>query len=84
MRLSDLKTQAQEHYRERLDWTTEPWFGGSAWADVDHHVVSVMVDPPTGNPHIAEVWPDGSRPLPETGEMEAPTLEPAMQMVMQL
>lgn len=53
MRLADLKAQAQEHYSTPLDWTDLPGFGGAAWADVDHHTISVMVDPPAGNPHIA-------------------------------
>lgn len=83
-RLPDLKHDAEAFYGLPLNWHDSPEFGGSAWADVDHHVVSVMVEPPGDNPHIAQVWPDGSRPLPETEEMETPILEPAMQMVMQL
>ena len=54
-RLADLKEQAQEHYAERLQWNDEHYYGGCSYANVDHHVVSVMVDPPKGQPHIAVV-----------------------------
>lgn len=62
-RLADLKAQAQEHYTERLDWVTCSEFGGSAWADVDHHTVSVMCDPPGDNPHIAVIRGGRQYPL---------------------
>ena len=84
MRLADLKREAEQFYSLKLDWIDHPDFGGSAYADVDHHTVSVMVEPPAGQPHIAQVWADGSNPLPDADEPEPPTLETAMQMVMQL
>ena len=64
MTLSELKREAQRHYAERLFWTDTPEFGGSAWADVDHHTVSVMVDPPPGNPHICAIRGGKQEPLP--------------------
>ena len=80
-RLTDLKREAEQFYGLSLHWTDSPRFGGSSWADVDHHTVSVMVEPPGQNPHIAQVWPGRSNPLPAAHEPEAPTLE---QAVMQL
>ena len=65
-RLADLKAQAQEYYAETLAWTDLPAFGGSAWADVDHHTISVMVAPPPGNPHIAVIRAGRQQPLPAT------------------
>jgi len=84
-RLADLKAEAQEHYKQKLAWTDSPEFGGSSWADVDHHTVSVMVDPPTGNPHIARVWNDRQEALVDVPEMEdMPTLATAFQLAFEL
>jgi hypothetical protein len=71
VRLADLKAQAQEHYRERLDWNDSSEFGGSAWADVDHHTISVMAEPPAGNPHICIVRAGRQEPLEETQQESA-------------
>ena len=83
-RLADLKARAQEHYAERLDWTDLPGqFGGSAWADVDHHTISVMVNPPPGNPHIAVIRDGQQEPLIKAPILEA-SLDTAYQLAMEL
>jgi len=74
-RLADLKAQAQEHYRAPLHWIDAT--PTHAWADVDHHVVSVMVDPPEGQPHIVIIRGRHTEPL-------KPTLETARQLAFKL
>jgi hypothetical protein len=73
--LAELKAEAQRQYVEALQWTDLTHFGGSAWADVDHHTVSVMVQPPDGNPQIAVVRGGEQYPLD--------LFERAYQMVME-
>jgi hypothetical protein len=75
-RLADLKVEAQRHYAESLQWTDLPHFGGHAWADVDHHTVSVMVRPPAGNCQIAVIRDGQQYPLD--------MFERAYQMAMEL
>jgi len=90
IRLADLKAAAQEHYTEPLQWMDLSYFGGSSWADVNHHVVSVMVDPPPGNAHIVLIRGGKQEPLealPEaegTRKVEQPPLFGAGQMVLEL
>lgn len=83
MRLADLKARAQEHYAERLSWTDSSRFGGSAWADVDHHTVSVMVAPPAGNPYIAVIRDGLQVPLVDVPAMDT-TLQMAYQLAMEI
>jgi len=51
--LRELKAHAQALYPEPLNWYDSGH--GSAYADVDHHVISVLVDPPEGTPHICAI-----------------------------
>lgn len=83
-RLANLKADAQRHYTEPLDWHDRPQFGKSAWADVDHHTVSVMVNPPAGCWQIARVWSDHSEPLVGAPQMEPLTLAEICQLAMKL
>lgn len=47
-----LIAEVERHYGT-LDWSREPWFGGSARADLpDGGYVSVMVEPPENTEHI--------------------------------
>jgi hypothetical protein len=80
--LAELKEEAQRHYTLPLRWTDLPHHGGSAWADVDHHTVSVMVKPPAGNPQIVRIQGGRQEPL----EVIEPTdmFATAFQMEMEL
>lgn len=74
-RLAELKAEAQRHYDEPLEWHDTPW--GHSWADVDHHTVSVLVQPPAGTPHIAVIRDGTQAPL-------VVTLDTAYQLAMKL
>ena len=65
MRLADLKALVQEHYTEHLAWADEHYYGGCSYAEVDHHTVCVMVEPPKGQPHICRVIGRRQEPLDE-------------------
>ena len=63
-RLAELKEEAQRHYAVPLKWTDVPTFpGGHAWAEVDHHIVSVMAQPPAGNSQIVIIRDGKQEPL---------------------
>jgi hypothetical protein len=80
--LTELKEEAQRHYTLPLRWTDLPHHGGSAWADVDHHTVSVMVEPPAGNPQIVRIQGGRQEALKAVGPVDM--FASAFQMAMKL
>lgn len=51
--LLDLRLQVERTIGKSLSWTTDDFFGGSAWAELPNgEIVSVMVSPPDGEPHV--------------------------------
>jgi hypothetical protein len=74
-----LKARAQAHYAERLRWVdVQHWREApSAWADVQDHTVSVMVEPPEGTAQIVVIRGRETTPL-------EPSLETAYRMAMEL
>lgn len=76
-RLADLKATAQESYTDPPDWHDTPW--GHAWADVDHHTVSVMVKPLSGNRQIVIIRNGRQEPL-EPVDLFATAYQMAMEL----
>jgi len=61
--LRELELGVEQAIGHALDWKRSADFGGASWADTERGFVSVMVDPPEGQPQIGGDFENGLAPV---------------------